>query len=170
MAGKSRTDHRPAAGGSLVEFSLVAPLGLLLLFGMIVLGVVIKNEVALTNAVRDGARGAAICGSQTASPPLASTPSLPDGTPCSDANVTGYLNHRLSNVDSSLSGSATITVYDATGTLVGTTAEACRPGYTLEVHATYQQPLFLPLIGYLLGNPSTNTRTLDAKGEATCEQ
>lgn len=52
---------RRDGGASLVEFALVAPLFLLLLFGMISTGIALNEKQQMTHAVREGARyGAAI--------------------------------------------------------------------------------------------------------------
>lgn len=55
----------------MVEFALVAPLLLLILFAIIQFGIVFMNSVALTDAVRIGARKAAV--SRTAADPTAAT-------------------------------------------------------------------------------------------------
>jgi Flp pilus assembly protein TadG len=65
-------------GTALVEMALVLPLLLLLVFGMIDFGLVIKDRMALIQAAREGARIAAI-GDTTAnirSTVVASSPSL----------------------------------------------------------------------------------------------
>ena len=139
----------------------------LLLLGGVVLGIVITHQIQLTQAVRDGARAAAICGSST---DQGTGSTLPDGTVCTTANISAYLNSRVDAVSSQLADQAVVTIFDANGTSVGTSATACAPGYTLEVSITYQQPLFVPLVGVVVGNPTTNTRTISAQGEATCEQ
>ena len=162
--GRSRaTSH----GTSAVEFALVGPTAFLLLLGGVVLGIVITHEVQLTQAVRDSARAAAICASST---DQGTGSTLPDGTLCTTANITAYINSRVDAVSPSLADQAVITVFDTSGTSVGTSATACVRGYTLQVSITYQQPLFVPLVGAVFGNPSTNTRTISAQGEAACEQ
>jgi Flp pilus assembly protein TadG len=47
-------------GQAMVEFTLVATLLLLILFGIIQFGIAFKNSIALTDAVRAGARKAAV--------------------------------------------------------------------------------------------------------------
>ena len=164
---KPRTSRIRNRGTSAVEFALVGPIAFLLLLGAVVLGIVITHEIQLTQAVRDSARAAAICGSST---DQATGSTLPDGTVCTTANITAYINSRVDGVSSTLANQAVVTVFDATGSSVGTSATACAPGYTLGVSISYQQPLFLPLVGAVLGNPSTNTRTISAQGAATCER
>ena len=162
-----RGSHAGSPGASAIEFALVGPLAFLLLLGGVVLGIVITHEIQLTAAVRDGARAAAICGSST-DQSIGAT--LPDGTLCTTANVTTYINSRVATVSSKLANQAVVTVYDAAGIRVGASATACARGYTVEVSITYQQPLFVPFVGAVFGDPSTNTRTISAQGAATCEQ
>lgn len=47
-------------GASALEFALVIPVLLLLLFGIIEFGVIFQNQLALTHAAREGARMAAV--------------------------------------------------------------------------------------------------------------
>jgi Flp pilus assembly protein TadG len=53
--------NRSESGAAAVEFALVAPFVLLLLFGMVTTGIAYSDHLSITNAVRDGARyGAAV--------------------------------------------------------------------------------------------------------------
>ena len=158
---------RRSRGTSAVEFALVGPTAFLLLIGGVVLGIVITHEIQLSQAVRDSARAAAICGSST---DQGTGSTLPDGTLCTTTNITAYINARVDAVSPSLGNQAVVTVFNTSGSSVGTSAIGCAPGYTLQVSITYQQPLFVPLVGAVVGNSSTNTRTISAQGEATCEQ
>ena len=65
--------RRNEDGQALVEFALVAPMLLLLLFGIIQFGIAFMNNVALTDAVRAGARKAAV--SRSAADPTQATKS-----------------------------------------------------------------------------------------------
>jgi TadE-like protein len=56
----SRTAFRSERGQSLAEFALVLPLLVLLLFGIIQFGVTFNHYITLTDAVRAGARKAAV--------------------------------------------------------------------------------------------------------------
>jgi Flp pilus assembly protein TadG len=47
-------------GQAMVEFVIVAPILLLLVFGLVQFGILFNNYVALTDAVRSGARQAAV--------------------------------------------------------------------------------------------------------------
>jgi Flp pilus assembly protein TadG len=172
-----------------VEFALIAPFAFLILLGLVVLGIVVLHEIQLSQAVRDSARAAAICGSRTGA--TSNAPTLPDSNlSCNNANLVAYINARLSKVDPSLANAATVSVYSDTNALVasntganaGATAANCSAtvvksangvvigAYTVEVSVNYAQPLYLPLVGAVFGTGGGNTRTISAKGEATCEQ
>ena len=164
----------------MVEFALVAPTGFLLLLGIIVSGIVVTNTVQLTNAARDGARIAAICGSGVSLTPATS---MPDGSvdaqgnpvPCSDTAVVNYIASHLVAVP--LSARPQIYVCSAqqaangTCSLLGTQSLAnCQPGRIVEVDMTYDQPLYLPLVSNVFETKPNGTRTLTASAQATCEQ
>ena len=79
--------HQPGGGGhhrgqAMVEFALVFPVFLLLLFGIAVLGIGVFYQQQLTNAAREAARYAAIH-SATAQCPTVSTLAPAQGTPTS---------------------------------------------------------------------------------------
>ena len=57
---RSRAAFRSERGQSITEFALVLPLIVLLLFGVIQFGITFNNYVTLTDAVRAGARKAAV--------------------------------------------------------------------------------------------------------------
>jgi Flp pilus assembly protein TadG len=162
----------------MVEFALIGPLVFLLLLGIVVVAVVLLHEIQLTQGVRNGARAAALCGSATGSTTQAAT--LSDGTPCTGANLLRYINGQVTAVDPGLSNQASVTVY-CNGTVPGcangvtpsgaSATATCLNGYTIEVSITYYQPLFVPLVGNVLGSVGgpSNTRKIVATGEATCE-
>jgi Flp pilus assembly protein TadG len=58
---------RSEEGQTLVEFALVAPVLLLILFGIVQFGIAFKNSIVVTDSVRAGARKAAV--SRSASDP-----------------------------------------------------------------------------------------------------
>lgn len=66
---RRRRVRRSEEGQTLVEFVLVAPVLLLILFGIVQFGVAFKNSMVVTDAVRAGARKAAV--SSTATNPTA---------------------------------------------------------------------------------------------------
>src|ERR1700726_2019755 len=100
--------HSSSRGVSAVEFALIGPTAFLLLIGAVVLGIVVTHEIQLTQAVRDGARAAAICGSST---DQGTGSTLPDGTLCTTANLTTYINARVDAVSPALANHAVVTVF-----------------------------------------------------------
>jgi Flp pilus assembly protein TadG len=56
----TRKPHRNEQGQTMVEFTLVLPVLMVVLFGIIQFGITFNNYVALTDAVRAGARTAAV--------------------------------------------------------------------------------------------------------------
>ena len=57
---RSRVDIRSDNGQTMVEFAIVLPVLCLLLFGVIQFGILFNNYITLTDAVRAGARKAAV--------------------------------------------------------------------------------------------------------------
>jgi len=96
-AATSRADDRGAAA---VEFALVLPLLLILIFGIIDFGRLLNTKITLTEAAREGARATALLGGDAGSararaaadgyaisdPEVQACPSSPD--PTDDATVT----------------------------------------------------------------------------------
>jgi Flp pilus assembly protein TadG len=158
---------------TLVEFALVSPFLFIVLLGLIVCGIVATNYVQLTNAVRDGARAAGICGGSS----RASGTTLPDGTTCSSYNLSQYIQHRLQAVPAPVNFAVSVLLNSGSVqgsctncTSSSTVLDLCTKGETIEVSANFPQPLYLPLVGNLLANTSGNARTITADAEATCEQ
>ena len=156
----------------MVEFALVAPFLFIVLLGLIVCGIIATNYVQLSNAVRDGARAAGICGGAS----RASGTTLPNGTNCSSGDLAAYIQSRLQAVPAPVTFTVNV-LYNGVSqgsctncTSTNTVLELCNQGATIEVTATYPQPLYLPLVGNLLSNTTGNARTISADAEATCEQ
>lgn len=159
----------------MVEFALLAPIFLLLLFGIIVGGVVVNAQVQLSNTVRDSVRAAAVCGdsatnSDYGSGATAPSMTLPNGSDCTDATVKSYISGLLGKIPGGgRVASTSYSVYDSSNTLQGTTLDVCHKGDKVELSVTYSQPLFLPLIDRALGDNGGTNRTLKADAQATCE-
>jgi Flp pilus assembly protein TadG len=62
---RRRIEIRDERGQSMVELALILPVLLLILFGIVQFGTAFNNYVALTDAVRAGARTAAVSGGST---------------------------------------------------------------------------------------------------------
>ena len=60
IGGARRRLSRAARGQSLVEFALVLPILMIIVFGIIDFGMGLRSYISLTNATREGARFAAV--------------------------------------------------------------------------------------------------------------
>jgi hypothetical protein len=159
----------------MVEFALLAPVLFLLLFGIIVAAIVVTNMVQLQNTVRDAARAAAVCGGGPARKSEVNPPTMPGGLSCDSANLVAFFNQHLSAIPAgSVKPFLCVEINGAscTGVLATSTNvfDQCNSGETIEVQGSYAQPLYLPLVGHLLGDSGGNTRTLSASATAVCEQ
>lgn len=155
----------------MVEFALVAPMALVLLIGIVIVAIVVTNYVQLTNTARDGARVAAICGSNASA-------LMPDGSgsTCTDSNVKSYITAHLVAVPAG-SVSPQIFVCTAQEIALGTcnsgsqsSISYCQPGSIVEIDMYYDQPLYVPIISSFLGNQPNGAMRLNASAQATCEQ
>jgi Flp pilus assembly protein TadG len=178
----------------MVEFALVSPLAFLILLGIVITGITVSNQIALSNAVRDVARAAAVCGGNTG--PRDPNTQLPStngqaAQTCTWANLQTYITARLgsltgqgavspptgsfaANTNCSAIASAEVCLYKSDGTAVSVSSsnplDLCQRGYKVEVSSQYAQPLFVPLVGRWLGSNGSSTRNLTADAQATCEQ
>ena len=102
--------HRPR-GQSLVEFALIFPMFLVLLFGMLDIGRVIWANDALTNAAREGARYAVVHGGSelVACPTGPGVNTTPSGCPA--VGTDGKDPTRQAAQNYSIAGGAGVTVY-----------------------------------------------------------
>ena len=57
---KSKSKLRNEKGASAVEFALVLPIFVMLIFGIFQFGIAFNNWIAITHAAREGARLAAV--------------------------------------------------------------------------------------------------------------
>ena len=120
-------------GQALVEFALVAPLLFMILFGIIQFGTAFMHSVALTDAVRAGARQAAV--SRSAADPVGATQSAVLGA-ATDLN------------SSTLSGRITVT---APGGWVA--------GGSVTVQATY--PYSINILGVVVASGDLHSATTE---------
>jgi Flp pilus assembly protein TadG len=164
LAPRSRR-HRQC-GVTLVEFAIVAPLLLVMLTGCVLVGIVAMNQMQLSNAVRDGARAAAVCGGIGRD----SSVRLPDGTQCDQSHLLAYITANLNAVPGTVGLSVTVINGNSIPNDPNVLDE-CQKGKTVVVNASFPQPLYVPIVGSLIGDSgNTSVRTLTAKAEATCEE
>jgi Flp pilus assembly protein TadG len=139
---------RPGSGQSLVEFALVLPILLLILFGIIQMGLLFASNVGLVNAVREAARYGSL--SQTTETSAAANGSAVDD----------YLRDTLLP--------ASVPTYRAAN-LIATSVTYCgyqNPGggdwsVRLTVSATYGHPLFLPIVSQILDGFDSTPNALE---------
>jgi Flp pilus assembly protein TadG len=119
-------------GQALVEFSLVFPLMLLLVFGLIDLGRLVYTNNALSEAAREGARYGSV-----------------QARSATDiAGIEAYTVSRVAGI-----GGVTAT---ATCIRPGTVVLACAPNDTLEVEAQVSVGMITPVIGQLMSAAGLN--------------
>ena len=168
---RRRHAHHRDSGVTVVEFALLAPLALVLLIGIVIAGIVAMTYVQLHNAVRDGARAAAVCGGSARDPnndqeTLTPTTLLPNGQQCTDANLIAYVKSRFQAIPGN---QATLQVTLPTGG-AGDHMSQCQYQKSVEIHASYDQPIYIPILSnFLSNNGSGSTFTISATAEATCE-
>jgi len=153
---------------------LLAPVIFLLVMGIVVTAIVVTNMVQLQNTVRDAARAAAVCGGPSR-PSGGDAPTLPGGLSCTSLNLPAFFDNHLSAIPTgSVKPYLCVEINGASCTGVLATSEnvfdQCDQGQTIEVQASYAQPLYLPLVGNIFGTGGGNTRTLSASATAVCEQ
>ena len=128
-------------GQALVEFSLVFPLMLLLVFGLIDLGRLVYTNNALSEAAREGAR----YGSVQAR---------------SASDISGIEAYTVGQV----AGIGGVTAI-ATCVRPGDVVMACSPNDTLEVEASVQLSMITPIIAQLMSTAGLNP--FDLRSTAT---
>jgi hypothetical protein len=131
-------------------------------------------------------------------PPNSATPTLcePTSTTTGWANLDAYARLRLNilagggllsapapptgvtSCKALPSSSALVCLYTASGapatgkdyTGAANPLDDCQLGWKIGISTQEAQPLYMPLVGHVFGNAGSNTRTLTADAEATCEQ
>jgi Flp pilus assembly protein TadG len=150
-------------GAAAVEFALVLPILLVVVFGIITYGLIFASQISLNAAARDAARAGVV-------EPLSGTPLTCAGI----AQLARGNTHPLGAAQSAVKvkvtspdGSASCTLIVNSSTVTGSgTADLCSgsAGSTspLVVELTYEAKSPVPLV------PGTDT-TLSSKGEFQCE-
>jgi hypothetical protein len=131
---------REGRGSALVEFALIAPLLLLLLLGIMVVGIAINAKIVVTGAAREGARTWAIEQGDDAARARAAEAIRAGGLPWHSGPTT-------------LFDPASDVAFD-------------RQGAYIAVTVTYRQPTFVPLLGRILDPQSPGDGTLTLRSRA----
>lgn len=124
-------DLRRERGQTMVEFALVVPILCVILFGIVQFGILYRDYVALTDAVRAGARKAAV--------------SRLSPTPEADAEA------KLRDAASDLQGDLRVTV----------SAPAWEHGEPVTVEATYPWEINVPFTGIPLASGRLKSATTE---------
>ena len=66
-------ERRSTSGQAAVEFALVLPVVIVMTFGLVVVGIAVRNELAVELAAREGARAAAVSASPATAAAAAAT-------------------------------------------------------------------------------------------------
>lgn len=153
----SRLIRSGEEGGSLVKFSLVLPLMVMLITGMATFGIAINNYMVLTNSVGAGARAMALARGQT-------NPALAASDPCAYAvNIANSAAPSLN--PSNVTYSIVWTTTNSSGTAVSTTYSNSCPGLSLnssdsiQVQGSY--PFTLVVYGWKPGSLNMVSRTTE---------
>jgi Flp pilus assembly protein TadG len=134
---------RRTGGQSLVEFALIAPLLVMVLFGIVELGILLNVYIGMTNSAREAARAGAIF-QYTGSAPMSG-----DATAAGviDASRREYLSGVITETLNPIVDSTTVTV---TTSYTPTTALATNPyraGETIAVQLAHDHELFFGILG-----------------------
>ena len=144
---------RGRRGQSLVEFSLVLPILLIMVFGIIDFGLGLRSYISLTNATREGARFAAVGN------PAGSFPSQCNGT--TTTTVIGRTCVAVEGLNRSNITSVTVTYPNGQG-----------PGNSVIVSANYTYQYITPLgdiIHFFSGGALTETLSLSTSTDMRLE-
>ncbi len=147
MITRLRRAQRRDEGASAVEFALVVPLLIMIVFGIIAFGIVLAQQQALSNAAREGARyGAVNLFAQSSGDPrtcasvVSKVRSVASTVGMSAANVGVTVKRDGTSVCSSAAGSSTVSNSTTLPCVGGNDASR------LTVEATYQSSLVIPLV------------------------
>lgn len=133
----STKSRKPQRGAAALEFALVAPLLIILIFGVVDFGMMINSQAVFANATRDGARTGSFFGTKSEITSVITS-------------ETSYLNGLVENVQ------VNVTCRKPTGTACSNYDLDREPGDTVSVKITFTHRWLTP---GLLGLPSTSTIT-----------
>ena len=149
---------RDQRGAVVVEFALIVPLLLLIVFGILDFGYMLNRTTIVSNASRDGARTASLDGSfadicTTVKSELSQS-GIAVPAACNGTSGATIIKIDCKKVDNSACG-ATSTTYDTLAV----------SGATAIVTVTYTYTWITPLIGQLFGSSEVFTQTTQMRVE-----
>lgn len=139
---RSRTRPRDERGAIAVEFALIMPVLLMLVFGILEFGFMINRDMVVGNASRDGARTASLNGTYAEIQSTIASELSASGIPSAAPQTTISIDCRK---PAGAPCNATSGNY---------TAQAV-PGSTAIIKVTYQHTLITPFISSILGSAVT---------------
>lgn len=143
-----RRRARDPRGQALVEFAVVFPVFMLILFGIIDVGRYVYVANSLNEAAREGARFGSVEQWQFSCPASVASP---DRFTCTSAVTLG----RLAGTPSNIAATVTCKTVGAGGTLSNVPAAACGQDDLLIVQTMAPNfTFFTPVIGQILGTPT----------------
>ena len=134
---------RRAGGQSLAEFALIAPLLVLILFGIIELGIIINVYIGMTNSAREAARAGAIFQYTGAAPLSGDTSAV--GT--IDTARQAYVSAMIAETLNPIVDPATIAVTTSYTPTAPLATNPYRAGDTLAVMIEHPHQLFFGILG-----------------------
>jgi Flp pilus assembly protein TadG len=132
-----------SAGQSLVEFALILPLLVLVLFGIIELGIVLNLYIGMTNSAREAARAGAVY-QYTGAAPLNTQPIDQQAAPI-DLQRTQYVSSIITGTINPIIVPTTLTVTVSYPT--SPPSDPYRAGDTINVQLAYDHQLFFGILG-----------------------
>jgi hypothetical protein len=137
----------------------MVPFLVICMMGMLDLGRAFYYQIAITNAVREGARYAITPQYLGLNPSCTATPPAPDpGSNCAspgDAQIRARVQQELAGVSIVLPSSDILINPDQTGRVNNVIGPSPQSSYQIQVSASYQFNFITPVIGDLIGNPLT---------------
>lgn len=154
--------RRSERAQSLAEISILLPVFLILVFGIIDFGMGLRAYIQVAQATREGARFG-LLGNQ---PGSFSAGGSGDCNGSTDTNVVGKVCSTIDGLDLSDVDSVTVSCPDGGGTA------PCASGDTIEVHASYNYHYITPvksIINFFSGGNLSDTITVSATSTMRAE-
>lgn len=154
---QSHSRSRGKRAQALAEMAVMVPFLVIGMMGMLDLGRAFYYQIAITNAVREGARYAVTPFYLGLNPGCASPPQSP-GPNCQtpdDASIRQHVINELAGTGITVPASDVQVLPDQTGRVNNIIGPTPTSRYPIKVTATFKFNFITPIIGNLIGNPLT---------------
>jgi hypothetical protein len=154
---KTHSSLRKRRGQALAEMAVMVPFLVIGMMGFLDLGRAFYYQIAITNAVREGARYAAqplYLGLN----PICASPPQPPGANCvtpDDAAIQLHVIHELTGTGISMQPSDIQVMPDQVGRVNYVIGPQPQSQYPITVMATFKFKFITPIIGTFIGDPLT---------------